>query len=80
MIVHGPTDSTPQPSGPTETPAESIRAAYRGLRAIGLSESEAANLSAHLAGLAHASRGWSLREVERLLFIRSLVDQGRIEP
>ena len=58
--------------------AESVRSAYRGLRAIGLSESEAGNLSAHLAGLAQARQGWLLKEIERLLFIRSLVETGRI--
>jgi hypothetical protein len=82
MIVHGPIEPTPtpQPTLPAAGPAESVRSAFRGLRALGLSEGEAANLSAHLAGLALTTRGWSLAEVERLLFIRSLVDQGRIEP
>jgi hypothetical protein len=55
-----------------------VRAAYRGLRAIGLSEAEAGNLSAHIAGLGHVPQGWQIQEIERLLFIRSLVDTGRI--
>jgi hypothetical protein len=56
-----------------------VRAAYRGLRAIGLSEAEAGNLSAHLAGLSHVRTGWRLVEIEHLLFIRSLVERGRID-
>jgi hypothetical protein len=76
-MLHGPTASAPPPTT-GELHADSVRAAYRGLRAIGLSEAEAGNLSAHLAGLARVRTGWQLREIERLLFIRSLVDSGRI--
>lgn len=78
-MLHGPGAS---PAIPTTVgaPAESVRAAYQGLRAIGLSESEAGNLSARLAGLGHVRQGWRLGEIERLLFIRSLVDTGRILP
>ncbi len=77
-MSHGPASSAPHPP-PAGAPAESVRAAYRGLRAIGLSEAEASNLSAHLAGLGQARQGWQLREIERLLFIRVLVDTGRID-
>jgi hypothetical protein len=76
-MLHGPT-AAPSPQPTPAAPAESVRAAYRGLRAIGLSESEAGNLSARLAGLGHVRQGWHLREIERLLFIRSLVESGRI--
>jgi hypothetical protein len=78
-MLHGPAPSAPPPST-GETPAGSVRSAYRGLRAIGLSEAEAGNLSAHLAGLGRARSGWQLVEIERLLFIRSLVAQRRIRP
>lgn len=58
--------------------ATTVRATYRGLRRIGWSETEASSMAAHLAGLTPSRSGWQLREVERLLFIRSLVDDGRI--
>jgi hypothetical protein len=45
---------------------------------VGLSAAEAGNLTAHLNGLHVAEQGWALREIERLLFIRALVDLGRI--
>ena len=78
QMIHGPLTSTPRLRR-GRVQADSVRAAYRGLRAIGLSESEAGNLSAHLAGLGHVPQGWLIREIERLLFIRSLVDSGRID-
>lgn len=68
------------PATPGVSRAESLRAAYRGLRAIGLSESEAGNLAAHLAGLGGTRQGWRLSEIERLLFIRSLIETGRVHP
>ena len=58
--------------------AASVRTTYRGLRRMGWSETEASSMAAHLAGLTPSRTGWQLREVERLLFIRSLVDDGRI--
>ena len=76
-MIHGPTANVPLPN-PDGPPTESVRAAYQSLLAIGLSESEAGNLSAHLAGLGQVRQGWRLTEIERLLFIRSLVDSGRI--
>jgi hypothetical protein len=45
---------------------------------VGLSAVEAGNLTAHLNGLRVAEQGWALPEIERLLFIRALVDLGRI--
>ena len=78
-MIQGPAQSTPHPDQPG-APVDSLRAAYRGLRAIGLTESEAGNLSAHLVGLAHGRRGWQFREIERLIFIRTLVESGRIKP
>jgi hypothetical protein len=61
-------------------PAESLREAYRGLRAMGWTEAEAGNLAAHLAGLEVTRKGWQIHELEALLFIRSLVSTGRLEP
>ena len=77
-MFHGPAAPAPHPT-PEAAPAESVRAAYRALLAIGLSDSEAGNLTAHLAGLGPVRQGWEIREVDRLLVIRSLVATGRLE-
>jgi hypothetical protein len=77
-MLHGPATSAPRLRRGGAL-ADSVRSAYRGLRAVGLSEVEAGNLSAHLAGLSHVPQGWQIREIERLLFIRTLVETGRIE-
>jgi hypothetical protein len=46
----------------------------------GLTLGEASNLTAHLAGLPPVRTGWSLRQVEHLLFLRSIVESGRLQP
>jgi hypothetical protein len=73
---------------PTEpgTPSASLadatiptaRMTYRRLRLAGLTAREAGTLAAHLAGLHIAPGGWSIDELERLLFVRELVRTGRI--
>ena len=50
----------------------------RRLQMSGLSLAEASNLTAHLAGLPPARTGWTLRQVEHLLFLRSIVETGRL--
>ncbi len=51
---------------------------YRRLRMCGLTEPQAGNLTARAAGLAAGGRPWRLVEVQRLEFLRVLVEQGRI--
>jgi hypothetical protein len=65
---------------PSKAPREqrTVRSTYQRLRMAGLSAAEAGNLTAHLNGLHVADHGWTLQEIERLLFIRALVDLGRI--
>jgi hypothetical protein len=72
--------SIPAARRQTRVCAESVREAYRGLRAMGWTEGEAGNLAAHLAGLDVTRKGWRIHEVEGLLFIRSLVATGRLDP
>jgi hypothetical protein len=60
------------------TEHQTVRSTYQRLRMVGLSAAEAGNLTAHLNGLRVAEQGWALPEIERLLFIRALVDLGRI--
>lgn len=52
---------------------------YRRLRLCGLTTIEAGNLTARLEGLQIGATPWSLREVEHLLFLRTLVAAGRID-
>jgi hypothetical protein len=47
---------------------------------MGWTEGQAGNLTAHLAGLQVTRKGWLISEVEGLLFIRSLVATGRLDP
>jgi hypothetical protein len=47
---------------------------------MGWTEREAGNLAAHLAGLEVTRKGWRIHEVEGLMFIRSLVATGRLDP
>jgi hypothetical protein len=65
-----------EPSSPREQ--RSVRSTYQRLRMVGLSATEAGNLTAHLNGLHVAEHGWTLQEIERVLFIRALVELGRI--
>ena len=63
-----------------ETARRDVAAALttRRLLMSGLSLAEASNLTAHLAGLPPARTGWTLRQVEHLLFLRSIVETGRL--
>jgi hypothetical protein len=45
---------------------------------VGLTATEAGNLTAHLNGLRIADQSWTLHEIERLQFVRTLVERGRI--
>jgi hypothetical protein len=51
---------------------------HRGLRAKGLDVVEAGNLTAFLFGMPCVAEGWSLAEIERLLFARYLAGHGRL--
>ena len=51
---------------------------YRDLGALALSTSEAGNLTAYVRGIRPVERGWTVAEIDRLLFLRHLVDRGRI--
>jgi hypothetical protein len=54
------------------------RATYRDLGARGLTPTEAGNLTAYLRGLRPVDQGWTVAEIDRLLFLRYLVDRGRL--
>jgi hypothetical protein len=63
----------------TSTPdAGWIRSSYRLLMIRGLSPVEAGNVVAYVAGLHAAEGGWSVRQIEQLVALRSLVGCGVI--
>jgi hypothetical protein len=81
-MVMSPTEIGTAPINDHETARSAVDVARtaRGLLLIGLSPVEASNLTAHLAGLAPAGTGWTVRQVEHLLFLRSIVETGRLAP
>jgi hypothetical protein len=54
-------------------PAQAI---YRRLRVCGLTEAQAGDLTARTLGLRTTRLPWRLEQIQRLLFIRSLVERG----
>jgi hypothetical protein len=70
----------PQSVGPQATATvRPARSTFWGLTMRGFTAAEAADLTAHLQGLQKTSVAWTLREVEHLLFLRALVERGRLE-
>jgi hypothetical protein len=59
-------------SEPFELPAIT----YRLLGSMGFRSDEAGNLTAYLQGLPPVKDGWAVGEIERLLFLRHLVERG----
>ena len=55
-----------------------VAATSRRLQLCGLSVAEASNLTAHLNGLPAVKSGWTVRQIEHLLFLRSIVVTGRL--
>ena len=49
---------------------------YRLLGSRGFRSDEAGNLTAYLHGLSPVEGGWAVGEIERLLFLRHLVERG----
>ena len=54
------------------------RTTYRLLAIRGMTPAEAGNLTAYSLGIGPIDGGWTVREIERLRFLRYLVDAGRI--
>lgn len=63
---------------PAPTAGDRVRGSYRLLLQRGLSPIEAGNVVAYIAGLHAAESGWSVRQVEHLVALRSLVACGAI--
>jgi hypothetical protein len=45
---------------------------------LGLDPAEAGNLAAFVRGIPPVEQGWTVKEIDRLLFLRYLVEQGRV--
>jgi hypothetical protein len=58
--------------------APRARAVFRGLGTRGLEPAHAGNLTAYLYGLPPIDGGWAISEIERLLFLRHLVEHGHL--
>jgi hypothetical protein len=69
---------TVQPDPVTAPAAQSAAGTYRRLMMAGLTAREAATLVGRLHGLAQVRSGWSIGEVEHLLFVQELVRTGRL--
>ena len=66
-------ERTPSPPS-TSAP----RATYLSLGSRGLAPAEAGNLTAFMNGLRPVEQGWTVAEIGRLLFLRDLVERGRL--
>jgi hypothetical protein len=80
MYLHETPAALMGPGLPEEPvlPAAPPDVTFRRLRIAGLTAAQAGNLTARLSGLSPVRTGWSVAEIERLLFLRSLVDSGRV--
>ena len=61
-------------------PPAGLQATYRLLQRRGLEATEAANLTAWMTGLPVHEHDWAIREVQGLVFLRRLTQQGRFGP
>jgi hypothetical protein len=64
---------------PFPATSSSVRAMYGRLRLCGLTEAQAGNLTARATGLSLGRRTWRLEEIQGLLFLRALVEDGRLD-
>ncbi len=63
-----------------ETVQPETRSTYRLLVSRGLAPDEAATLTAFLCGIPVADGRWSIRQVNQLLFLKAMVQNGRFGP
>ena len=66
-------------SGAPDQPRDP-RAMFMGLRWSGLTTEEAANLTARVTGIGSAPGGWTVDNVQQLLFLRWLVESKHLDP
>lgn len=68
--------TTTAASTPASTPELTTRSTYRNLIIRGLAPDEAANLTAWIAGINVGESGWTLRQINQLLFLRQMNRNG----
>ena len=71
------TTSTVSPEPAATTPAPTPRAVWRLLQMRGMTPDEAANLTAFLYGLPTTDLRWSVPQLNKLLFLRQMRQDGR---
>ena len=71
------TTSTDSPELAATTQAPTPRAVWRLLQMRGMTPDESANLTAFLYGLPTADLHWSLAQLNKLLFLRQMRQDGR---
>jgi hypothetical protein len=71
------TTSMASPAPAATTPAPTPRAVWRLLQMRGMTPDEAANLTAFLYGLPTTDLRWSLPQLNKLLFLRQMRQDGR---
>lgn len=62
----------------TEPQYRPIAETARRLQMCGLTSAEAATLAGRLSGLLVIRSGWTVRQVEHLVFLRAIVESGRL--
>jgi hypothetical protein len=77
MVGLAATATMAMPQATPATSAPTTRAVYRLLQMKGLSPDEAASLTAFLCGLPTTDLHWNIRQLNQLLFLRSLRQTGR---
>ena len=79
-VAANPTTS-PAPQPAKDDAAQLVtRSTYRLLVSRGLAPDEAATLTAFLCGIPVADGRWSIRQVNQLLFLKAMVQNGRFGP
>lgn len=73
-----PSSIDPPADSPPLTGADWIRSSHRLLRMRGLSSGEAGNVIAYVAGLHTVDDGWTVRQIEQLVALRTLIACGAV--
>ena len=63
----------------TVAPSEPPKVLYRQLLLRGLTPKEAANLIAHMEGLDIIATGWDIKQIEKIMFLRALIEMDKIK-
>lgn len=59
--------------------SKSVRTLYRRLLIMGYSKEDASNMIANLMGLGPLEHGWSVKELQKLLFLKYLIVEDKVK-